>query len=133
MRMDREGHVYPPYRVRPDRAMAEKFLRGQGVDGAPEHVPPTYMIFLRGETKGIDLFAELDVPREKALHGGQRYEWFAPIGWDDELMVTVTVEKMVEKEGRSGTVWFADVAYDYAFAGSGKPALREITRIVKRS
>lgn len=133
MRMDREGHVYPPYRVKPDRALAETFMRGQGVEAVPDHVPPTYMIFLRGETKGVDIFTDLDVPRDKALHGGQRYEWFAPIGWDDELDVTVTVEKMVEKNGRNGKVWFADVAYDYAFAETGKPALREITRIVKRS
>jgi N-terminal half of MaoC dehydratase len=133
MRMDREGHVYPPYRVKPDRALAEKFLRGQGVDAAPEHVPPTYMIFLRGETRGVDLFTDLDVPREKALHGGQRYTWFAPIDWDDELEVTATVEKVVEKQGRSGKVWFADIAYDYVFADTGKPVMREITQIVERS
>jgi len=133
MKMDRQGHVYLPYRLKPDRGLAEKFMRGQGVDAAPKHVPPTYLIFLRGETKGVNLFEELDVPREKALHGGQRYEWLAPIGWDDELDVTVTVEKIVEKDGRNGKIWFADVGYDYAFAESGETALREVTRIVKLS
>ena len=133
MRMDRQGHVYPTYRLKPDRGLAEKFLRGQGVDATPQHVPPTYMIFLRGEAAGIDLFRDLDIPREKALHGGQRYEWFAPIDWDDEVEVTATVETLVEKDGRGGKIWFADIAYDYVIAASGKQAMREITRIVKRS
>jgi hypothetical protein len=132
MRMDRQGHVYPSYRLKPDRRLAEAFLRGQGVDRAPEHVPPTYMIFLRGEAAGIDLFRDLEIPREKALHGGQRYEWYAPIGWDDEVAVTVTVESLVEKEGRGGKIWFADIAYEYALQSSGARALREITRIIER-
>ena len=71
-------------------------------------------------------------PRQKALHGGQRYEWFAPIGWEDEVSVTVTVNKITEKQTKSGTLWFADVQYDYALA-DGTPALREITRLIKRS
>lgn len=133
MNMTMQGHVYAPYRLRPDRVLAEKFLRGQGVDAAPDYVPPTYLIFLRGETKGVDLFKDLEIPREKALHGGQRYEWFGPIGWDDELDVTVTVEKLAEKESHGNKIWFADVAFDYVLAATGKRVLREITRLVKRS
>src|SRR3990170_43283 len=88
MRMDRLGHVYPAYRIKPDRMLARKFMVGLGVDGEPERVPPTYMIFLRGETLGVDLFKDLDIPRQKALHGGQRYEWFAPLDWSDDVDVT---------------------------------------------
>ena len=131
MNMDMKGHVYPPFKLRPERALAEKFLRGQGAPVDLSSVPPTYMIFLRGETRGADLFTDLNIPREKALHGGQRYEWFAPIGWEDELDVTVTVESIVEKDGRSGKIWFADVAFDYART-DGTPVLREITRLIER-
>ena len=131
MNMDLQGHVYPPFKLVPDKGLAEKFLRGQGAEIDLATVPPTYMIFLRGETRGANLFADLGIPREKALHGGQRYEWYGPIGWDDELDVTVTVEKVVEKEGRGGRIWFADVAFDYARA-DGTKALREITRLIER-
>jgi len=132
MNMQMQGHVYPPYRLRPDRGLAEQLLRGQGVDAAPDQVPLTYMIFLRGETLGVDLFKDLDIPREKALHGGQRYEWFAPVDWDDELEVTATVQKLSEKEGGRGKIWFADVTYDYVNAATGQKVLREVTRLIKR-
>lgn len=131
MNMEMAGHVYPPFRITPDKALAEKFLRGQGADVDLGAVPPTYMIFLRGETRGADLFTDLGIPREKALHGGQRYEWYGPIGWDDALDVTVTVESIVEKEGRAGKIWFANVAFDYARA-DGTRVLREITRLIER-
>jgi hypothetical protein len=133
MRMDRSGHAYPPYRLKPDRDLARKFMGGLGIDGDPEHVPPTYMIFLRGERLGVDLFKDLDIPRQKALHGGQRYEWFEPIGWSDELEVSATVEKIVEKQGKRGPVWFADVTFDYRRIGDGRLVMRELTRLVKQS
>lgn len=133
MRMDRAGHVYPPYRIKPDRALARQFLAGLGLPIEPEKVPPTYMIFLRAETRGVDLFTDLDIPRQKALHGGQRYEWFAPIGWDDELSVTATIEKITEKQGKRGPVWFADVRFDYRRASDDTLMLRELTRLVKQS
>ncbi len=133
MRMDRAGYVYPPYRLKPDRALTQRFLVGLGLDIEPQTVPPTYMIFLRGETLGVDLFKDLDIPREKALHGGQRYEWFAPISWEDELKVTATVEKIVEKQGKRGPVWFADVRFDYRRASDDMLVLRELTRLVKQS
>lgn len=132
MNVDMQGYVYPPFSLKPDKALAEKFLRGQGAPVDLDTVPPTYLIFLRGETRGADLFSDLGIPREKALHGGQRYEWLAPFGWDDELAVTVTVEKIVEKEGRQGKIWFADVAFDYARAADGTPVVREITRLIER-
>ena len=131
MNMDRQGHVFPPFTVRPDKALAEKLLRGQGAAVDLDTVPPTYMIFLRGETRGTNLFEELGIDRRRALHGGQRYEWHGPIAWDEELSVTATVEKITEKQGRSGRIWFADVALDYARA-DGTPALREITRLIER-
>jgi hypothetical protein len=133
MRMDRAGHVYPPYRLKPDRRLAKQFLVGLGLDTEPQTVPPTYMIFLRGETLGVDLFKDLDIPREKALHGGQRYEWFVPITWEDELKVTATVDKIVEKQGKRGPVWFADVCFDYRRASDDTLMLRELTRLVKQS
>jgi len=133
MRMDQAGHVYPPYRIKPDRALARQFLTGLGLPTDPDKVPPTYMIFLRGESLGVDLFKDLDIPRQKALHGGQRYEWFAPIGWDDELNVTATIEKITEKQGKRGPVWFADVRFDYRRAGDDTLMLRELTRLVKQS
>jgi 3-methylfumaryl-CoA hydratase len=78
-----------------------------------------------------DLFTDLGIPRERALHGGQRYEWFAPVGWDDELEVVTTIRKITEKAGKSGTLWFADVDYDYRLA-DGRLALRETTQIIER-
>lgn len=133
MRTERDGHTYPPYRLKPDRALAESYLRALGVTTPPARVPPTYMIFLRGETLGVNLFEDLDIPRQKALHAGQRYEWHRPIGWDDEVEVTATVSRMTEKEGRRGKIWFADVTYDYRLVPSGELALREVTRLVKTS
>jgi N-terminal half of MaoC dehydratase len=133
MRMERAGHVYPRYRIKPDRALARALIAGLGFDSEPEHVPPTYMIFLRGETFGVDLFEDLDIPREKALHGGQRYEWFAPIAWDDELEVTTRIEKISEKQGKRGPIWFADVALEYHRVDDHTLVLRELTRLVKQS
>ena len=133
MNMDLEGHVYPPYRLRADRARAAEMLSGMGIERVPGEVPPTYFIFLRGEKHGVDLFADLDIPREKALHAGQRYEWVSPIGWDDELEVRVRIDRLAAKEGKSGKLWFADVVYEYRHAATGALALRETTRLVKRS
>lgn len=134
MNMQLEGKVYPPYRLRPDRALAAKMRAGQGLAGGavPGAVPPTYFIFLRGETRGVDLFADLDIPREKALHAGQRYEWLAPVGWDDEVEVTARIAKLAAKESRSGRLWFADVEYEYRILPARTLALRETTRLVKR-
>jgi len=98
MNMQLEGKVYPPYRLRPDRALAAKMYSGQGLAGAPAEVPPTYLLYLRGETRGVNLFVDLDIPRDRALQAGQRYEWFAPIGWDDELEVTARIKKLTAKE-----------------------------------
>jgi len=133
MNMHLEGKVYPPYRLMPDRALAAKMLAGQGLAGALATVPPTYFIFLRGETRGVDLFTDLDIPREKALHAGQRYEWLAPIGWDDEIEVTTRIAKLAAKEGKGGKLWFADVEYEYRVLPARTLALREVTRLVKRS
>lgn len=133
MRMDRSGHAYPPYRIKPDRALARQFMAGLGIAGDPQRVPPTYMIFLRGETLGVDLFKDLDIPRQKALHGGQRYEWFEPITWDDELEVQARVDKITEKQGKRGPIWFADVTFEYRRVADDKLVLRELTRLVKQS
>jgi hypothetical protein len=132
MNLQLEGKVYPPYRLRPDRALAAKMRAGQGLAGAPAAVPPTYFIFLRGETRGVDLFTDLDIPREKALHAGQRYEWLAPIGWDDEVEVTARIASLAEKQGKGGKLWFADVEYEYRLLPARTLALRETTRLVKR-
>ncbi len=133
MNMQLEGKVYPPYRLKPDRALVAKMLAGQGLAGTADAVPPTYFIFLRGETRGVDLFADLDIPREKALHAGQRYEWFAPVGWDDEVEVTVRIARLSAKESKAGKLWFADVEYEYRILPARTLAVREITRLVKRS
>jgi hypothetical protein len=132
MNMQLEGKVYPPYRLRPDRALAAKMLAGQGFAGAPKDVPPTYFIYLRGETRGVNLFVDLDIPRERALQAGQRYEWFAPIGWDDEVEVTARIAKLTAKESKSGKLWFADVEFEYRLLPARTLALRELTRVVKR-
>lgn len=131
MDMNKQGHVFPTFQVTPTRAMAADFLRGQGADPEPETVPPTYLIFLRGETRGANLFEALDIPREKALHGGQTYEWHAPVDWDEPLDVTATVDSITEKSGKNGTVWFANVSLEYRKA-DGALAVKEITKLVKR-
>jgi hypothetical protein len=131
MNTSMQGHVYAPFKLKPDKTLAEKFLRGQGAPVDLSTVPLTYMIFLRGETRGANLFGDLGIPREKALHGGQRYDWYAPIGWDDEIDVTVTIEKVTEKEGKGGKIWVADVAFDYS-RPDGTKVLREITRLIER-
>ena len=133
MRMEREGHVYPTYRLRPSKALAAKYLESQGAEVDLAGVPLTYMIFLRGEAHGVDLFRDLDIPRQRALHGGQRYEWHAPIGWDDDVDVTPRVVKITEKSTRAGPLWIAEVAYEYRLAASQALALVEITRVIKRS
>jgi hypothetical protein len=132
MRMDRAGHVYPAYRLKPDRDLARKFMGALGDGRTPDSVPPTYMIFLRGETLGVDLFTDLDIPRQKALHGGQRYEWFAPLDWDDEVNVTATVDKITEKQGKRGPIWFADVSFEYRRVRDHALVMRELTRLVKQ-
>lgn len=129
-------HVYAPYRLRADRAMAQRLLRALGADTDAQQqlstVPPTYLIFLRGERLGVDLFADLDIPREKALHGGQRYEWFAPVTFDDDLDVTVRVESVTQKQGKRGAIWFADVSFEYRRVRDGVLAVRELTRLIKQ-
>lgn len=135
MNMSMQGHRWPPYRLTPDRELAARFLRGQGADpeapGALDRVPPTYLIFLRGEMHGVKLFHDLDISYERALHGGQKYEWFRPVGWDDEIEVTAHVKSMTEKAGRKGKIWFADVEYDYTDTATGERAVRELTRMVE--
>ena len=132
MRTELQGRIYPPYTLRPDRDKARKLLAALGVpeDGK---LPLTYLIFLRGETLGVDLFRDLDIPREKALHGGQRYEWYAPVTFDDELSVTAKIDRVTEKQGKRGPIWFADVSFEYRKTASGELALREVTRLVKQS
>jgi len=132
MDMSKQGYVFPPFQVTPDRDLARDFLLGQGADPGTDHVPPTYLIFLRGETRGANLFEALDIPREKALHGGQTYEWHAPVAWEEPLDVTAKVETMTEKTGRNGSIWFADVSFEYRKPG-GELAVREVTKLVKRS
>jgi hypothetical protein len=133
MRMERQGHVYPPYRLKPDRALGQKYLRAQGIESPGSGpVPLTYMIFLRGERLGVNLFEDLDIPRNRALHGGQRYEWYSQIGWDDEIEVSARVARITEKASKSGPIWFADVEYDYRRMPGGDLVLREATRIIKR-
>jgi hypothetical protein len=132
MNMQLEGKVYPPYRIKADRALAAKMFAGQGLTGAPADVPPTYFLYLRGETRGVNLFVDLDIPRERALQAGQRYEWFAPIGWDDEVEVTARIAKLTAKESKSGKLWFADIEFEYRTLPERTLALRETTRIVKR-
>ena len=132
MRTDLQGRVYPPYTLRLDREKARDLAFALGVpeDGA---VPLTYLIFLRGENLGVNLFADLDIPREKALHAGQRYEWFAPLSFDDEVSVTATIDKVIEKQGKRGPIWFADVSFEYRNKRNNALVLREITRLVKQS
>jgi hypothetical protein len=132
MNMDLEGKVYPPYRLKPDRALAAKMRAGQGLPETAAEVPPTYFIYLRGEGCGVNLFADLDIPRDKALQAGQRYEWFAPIGWDDEVEVTARIARLTAKDGKAGRLWFADVEYEYRLLPARNLALKEVTRIVKR-
>lgn len=133
MKMELQGHVYPPYPLKIDKDLAEKFLRSMGLQSESETVPPTYLIFLRGEAQGVNLFTDLDIPRNRALHGGQKYEWFSPIQWDDSMEVTAKVVTITEKTTKSGPLWIADVEYDYKRAGNGELVLRELTRIIKRS
>ncbi len=131
MKLDQQGYVFPPYKLTPDKSLAESFLRGQGAPVDLSKVPPTYFIFLRGRKHDVDMFEFLGISYKKALHGGQRYEWYQPIGWEDELDVTVTIEKITEKEGRGGKIWFADISYDYA-RPDGSRVLREITHLIER-
>ncbi|TAL76173.1 MAG: hypothetical protein EPN76_12515 [Burkholderiaceae bacterium] len=133
MRKEKEGHVYTPYRLKPNKELAKKLLCSMGLEPDLSIVPPTYMIFLRGEACGVDLFKDLDIPRNRALHGGQRYEWFAPVGWEDAFDVTAKVVAITEKATKNGPLWIADIEYDYVNVASGKLALRELSRIIKRS
>ena len=130
--MQHEGRNYPPYRLTPDRRIGRDYWEALGLDEAPAEVPLTYLIFLRGEKLGVDLFQDLDIPRHQALHGGQRYEWFQSVSWDEALEVSVRVERITEKASKSGLLWFADVVYDYRRADSGELAVRETTRLIKR-
>jgi hypothetical protein len=126
------NHVYAPFRLRPDRTLAGQLNAALGADPQPAHVPPTYLIFLRGERCGIDLFKDLEIPREKALHGGQRYEWHASLSFEDELAVTARVERITSKQGKRGTIWFADVSFEYCRVRDGQLVVREITRLIKQ-
>lgn len=131
MRAELTGQAYPPYKLRPDRHKASQFRAALGL-AADAKLPLTYLIFLRGESLGVDLFRDLEIPREKALHGGQRYEWFAPVTFEDELSVTATIDRITEKQGKRGPIWFADISFEYRKA-NGELALREITRLVKQT
>lgn len=129
---EHEGRAYPPARLKPDPDLAARYWRALGQTPPPAELPPTYLIFLRCERLGIDLFTDLNIPREQALHGGQRYEWFAPIGLNDVLDVHVRIDRVTEKQSKSGPLWFVDVSFEYRLADSGQLALREVTRLIKR-
>ncbi len=129
---DHEGKVYPPYQVCPDRTMGLQYAQALGLSALPARPPPTYLIFLRGETQGVDLFSDLEIPRHQALHGGQRYEWFAPVEWDEVLEVRVRIDRVLEKNSKAGPLWFVDASFDYHHAQSGVLAVREVTRLIKR-
>lgn len=131
MRVELQGKIYPSYKLRPDRDTARKFMAALGATESARP-PLTYLVFLRGEGLGVNLFKDLDIPREKALHGGQRYEWFAPVTFDDDLSVTATIDRVTEKQGKRGPIWFADVSFEYRKT-NGELALREVTRLVKQS
>lgn len=131
MNVEKQGVSFPSYTVVPNRHLADLITRGTGIDRVPDNVPPTYMIFLRGESVGVNLFEELDIPRQKALHGGQRYDWVRPVEWDDTLTVTARVASIVEKQGKSGRIWFADIEFAYDDS-QGKRVLTEITRLIER-
>ncbi len=47
--------------------------------------------------------------------------------------VTCKIEKIVEKDSKSGKIWFADIVYDYRRARDGALALRELSRLIERS
>lgn len=129
MNLSMLNHVYVPFRLRPDPVLARQLNEALGA-GESAHVPPTYPIFLRGERCGVDLFKDLGIPRQKALHGGQRYEWHAQLTFEDELDVTARVEQITSKQGKRGTIWFADVSFEYRRARDGQLAVREITRLI---
>lgn len=133
MNLQMTDHVYAPFRLQARAELAHKFMHALGSTELPATVPPTYLIFLRGEQLGVDLFKDLDIPRQKALHAGQRYEWHEPVGFEDELDVTARIEKITQKQGKRGTIWFADVSFEYRRARDGKLAVREITRLIKQS
>jgi hypothetical protein len=129
---EHEGRVYPPYRLRLSRELGRKYCNAISVNFEEKQVPLTYMIFLRGEAKGIDLFRDLDIPRHQALHGGQRYEWLSPLTWNDEVDVTVRIERVLEKTSKTGLLWFVDASYEYRQVTTGELALKELTRLIKR-
>ena len=135
MRVEMQGHVYPPYRLRPDRGLARKFMSALGVNAEPRNRRRPISSFFAARSWGLIFSRIIHIPREKALHGGQRYEWFSPVSFDDEFVVTARVEnKIVEKEGKRGKVWFADgVDFEYRLAQSGELAVREVTRLVEQS
>ena len=62
--------------------------RNANINAAIERVPRAI----------VRLFQDLDISYVKALHGGQKYEWFGSIGWDDEIEVQAVVENMTEKD-----------------------------------
>lgn len=131
MNMEKQGTVFPPYKVTPDRRLARLFMEGSGVDVDPVEVPPTYLIFLRGETLGVNVFTELNIPRQKALHGGQRYDWVRPVQWGETLTTTVSVKSIIEKQGSNGKIWFADIEYAYDDE-TGARVVTEISRLIER-
>lgn len=132
MRMDREGHKYPPYVLRPDLEMAKRYLESQGGNVDLSYVPLSYMVFLRGEAHGVELFKDLDIPRKQALFAGQRYEWFAPLQWNVPVRVESTVKRISAKDGKNGKLWFADIELEYFDDKSGSLLMRETARIVKK-
>lgn len=130
--MEHEGRVFPRLRMSPDPELARQYWQTLGVEPAPRDLPLTYLIFLRSERLGVNLFEELDIPRQQALHGGQRYEWFLPVTADDALDVDIRVDRVVHKQSKSGPLSFVDVTFEYRLASSGDLAVREVTRLIKR-
>ena len=57
----------------------------------------------------------------------------SPVTFDDELNVTATIDKVVEKQSKRGPIWFADISFEYRKKQGDELALREITRLVKQS
>lgn len=130
--IENEGRVFPRLRLLPDPGLAEQYWAALGVQSPPQALPPTYLIFLRAERLGVDLFKEFGIPRRQALHGGQRYEWFEDFGVDDALDVDVRVDRVAHKQSKSGPLSFVDVVFEYRRAQGDGLVAREVTRLIKR-
>jgi len=111
-----KGKTFPPFSYTIERGKLREFLLAIGDDNADYSVddpplPPTFSTVFTfwGGMSMEDLLREVGVEIRNVLHGGQEYEYLAPIHVGD----TVTGQATISNVAQRGGMDFMDIVTEY--------------------